>query len=251
MKRITYLIIGVLLTSCSNPVEDYIKNDFSSVVRRDNVKSEIQLEYSRISTALADITNRENKDVLIYDSLKNRCIFIERDIKARYKALERGTIYEYVAKHGFKDMLEYENEFYSTERKMNKLGKAVIPYSKYYKSQMDKLYSFMLASIDDITEYDSFSKHEEITDQYLYEQIIGSLYDRAIITDDEMKVLVRNILENYFANNPTPKVTSYNFIKEHEVWYIKISNSKNYHLKAIKNLDGEYDYEYEEVQNSL
>lgn len=246
------ITLSLLFVSCSSEVEKYIENDFSTKVRTDNLREELISECDRFFGVMNELKAEALKDHLPkYDSLLNRYNFIRKDIENRYRAIRFGTIVEYVMKHGYVVMDEYERERDRTKRNANELEKIIKPYLNYTNQKMAEFRTNVESFADSVVDFSSFKQNPEITDQFIFDEMLGNLTNTKNVSKDVVDNLAKDFVANYFASHPTPDVSSYEYQKEDDRWYIRLTNSKKFFLKAIKNMNGGYDYEYELTDNGL
>lgn len=241
-----------MLASCSSEVEKYIENEFSTQVRIDNLSAELINEYVRFEGVMNEFKAEALKDHLpTYDSLLNRYNYLRKDIDNRYRAMRYGTIVEYVMQHGYVVMDKYEQERDRTKRKANELEKIIKPYLNYTDLKMAEFRAGVMSFADSVVDFSSFEQAPGITDRAILDTMLGNLTDTKNVSKGVVDSLAKEFVANYFASHPTPSISSYEYQKEEDRWYVRFTNSQKYFLKAIKNKDGGYDYEYELTDNGL
>ncbi|MBR4048061.1 MAG: hypothetical protein IKK07_06375 [Bacteroides sp.] len=252
MKQLFFIALAFILASCSSEVEKYIENEFSTQVRIDNLSEELINECIRFEGVMNEFKAEALKNHLPkYDSLLNRYNYLRKDIDNRYRAMRYGTIVEYVMQHGYVVMDEYERERDRTKRNANELEKIIKPYLNYTDQKMVEFRTSVVSFADSVVDFSSFEQNPGITDRAILDTMLGNLTDTKNVSKDVVDSLAKDFVANYFASHPTPDISSYEYQKEDDRWYIRFTNSKKYYLKAIKNMDGGYDYEYELTDNSL
>ena len=97
----------------------------------------------------------------------------------------------------------------------------------------------------------TLTKDENITIEYVFNQLIGTPKAMAKPTEEEVANIANAILTNYFSENPTPTVKAHEYLKDVECWNVILSNDVQYMLKATKCDNGEYDYRYSVVEDAF
>lgn len=247
MKNIAIIALLLLATACSSPVEEYIKNDFSRIVREEGLDEEVEAEIERIIAQMKEMAVEANPDAKESEKLMAEYQRIKRDVESRMSSYERTGNYNYII--GIAGDAEKGDALYA---KAQRLKKKVKPYINHVDKQVDA-FTEALSCVEHETMMNSTNlvKNDSVTMEYIFNNVIGVPESFANPGEEELENIAVAVLTNYFIDNPTPVVKISKYQKDDENWYIKLSNDRHYLLNAIKCDNGEYDFEYKEVDDSF
>ena len=247
MKKLSILALCTLMAACSSPVEKYIVNDFARVVREDGLDDELEAEVNRLSAALNDLAAEANPEAKEAKELAAKAKKLEKELMARLNNYKRTGDYSYI----YNIYPEVERGEAMSD-KANRLANKARPYEKHKDKQI-KAFMDALDEVDGLALLNSteLEKDDSVSVQYVFNHIIGTPADMVTADEETLDSLATIVLSNYFIDNPTPKVKAHKYQKDKKCWYITLTDDTHYYLNAIKCDDGEYDYEYEEAENSL
>lgn len=247
MKNIAIVTILLLATACSSPVEDFIKNDFTRTVRENALEKEIETEVERIVTQMELMALEANKEAKEGEELMAKAQKMKKEIESRLDSYSRTGNYRYIINIAYDE--EECNALYAKAQRLKKKAK---PYTDHALRQIEA-FAYSLANVDSkaIMNSANLVKDDSVTLEYIFNKVVGVPSAFVNPEAEELESIAVAVLTNYFIDNPTPVVIFSEYQKKNGYWSIKLSNEKHYLLRATKCNDGEYDYEYKEVEDSF
>ena len=247
MKKLSILALCALVASCSSPVEKYIVNDFARVVREDGLQDELQAEVTHLSSMLNDMAAEANPEAKEAKELAAKAKKWGQEIMTRLNNYKRTGDYSYIV-----NIANDAENCDAMEAKANRLANKARPYEKHKEKQINAFVD-ALGDIDGVSLMNSTNlvKDESVTIQYVFNHVIGTPANMVTASEETLDSIATVVLTNYFIDNPTPTVKAHKYQKDNKCWYITLSDDTHYYLKAIKCDNGEYDYEYQEAENSM
>lgn len=247
MRNIAIIALLLLATACSSPVEEYIKNDFSRIVREEGLDEELEAEIERIIAQMKEMAVEANPDSKESEKLMAEYQRIKRDVESRMSSYERTGNYNYII--GIAGDAEKGDALYAKAQRLKKKAK---PYTDHALRQIEA-FAYSLANVDSkaIMNSANLVKDDSVTLEYIFNKVVGVPSAFVNPEAEELESIAVAVLTNYFIDNPTSVVIFSEYQKKNGYWSIKLSNEKHYLLRATKCNDGEYDYEYKEVEDSF
>lgn len=247
MKNTYLLAILLFAVSCTSPVENYIKNDFSRVVREDNLEYEVDTEIERIAAQMNEMAVEANPDAKESERLMAEAQRLKRDIESRLESFKRTGSYSYIV--AICDDEDNANAMYSKSQRLKNKAK---PYIVHVEKQLQAFTEALNdVECEELMNSVNLVKNDSVTPEYIFNNVVGVPGNFANPTEDELDNIALAALTNYFIDNPTPVIKISKYQKEYKNWYIQLSNDKHYLLNAMKCDNGDYEYEYKEVEDSF
>ena len=231
--------------ACTSPVETYIQNEFTTTIRLDGLNDEVDAEIENIVAILNRMSEDANLDAKESKRLAQSYEKAERDIETRYNNYKRTNNWI-----GFFSLSDAIDEANAVLAKSQRLKKKAQPYINHTKKQVDAL-TEALKSVDSkkLLLSANLVKNEEYSVERVFNIIIGTPSALAKPTKEDVDSIAQVALTNYFIENPTPTIKAYEFKKKNNHWQIILSNDTEYLMRAIKCIDGKYDYKYSKVES--
>ena len=222
-------------------------NDFPLSVRLEGIQDEIQDEASRWSSLLDNMASQANPEAKEAKDLAAKAKRTEKELYTRLNNYNRTGDYSYII-----NIVRDAEDCDEMAAKADRLARKVKPYVNHTNKQI-KAFQDAILRVDGAHLISSgyLTADTSIDEQFIFEHVIGVPDKMMNPTEATLDSLATAVLTNYFADNPTPTVTVHQYQKDKKCWYISLSDETHYYLSAVKCDNGEYEYEYQEADNSL
>ncbi len=247
MKNFFFIAFFFLTVGCTSSVENYIKNEFPQNLREDSLENEQKIEEERITIALKDMANDANPDAAESEKLMAQYRKLRKSLDSRHRAFDRTNNLYYVI-NIFNDE-ENCNNLYAKAQRLKKKSR---PYINHVDKQIESFVK-CLKEVDckALIRSDKSIKNDTVGIEYIFNHIIGVPDSLANPSKEDMKKIANAVWNKYFIENPTPKVKACEYNDDDDNWFILLSNNEHYLLKVIECDDGEYKYEYKQIEDSF
>ena len=245
-SMITFALLGFTV-SCTSPAEEFIQNEFATTVRLDALEEEIENEITSIVDSLNNMAEKANPDALESKRLEQLYKKAKRDIDTRMNNYNRTGSYTYII--GIYNDAEIAEANLAKSRKLKKKAQS---YINHTKKQVEALVEALNAvDSEKLALSTTLVKNEKVSIDTIFKNIIGTPKALANPTKEDIESAALTILTNYFVDNPTSTVKAFEYKKSDDHWLVILSNNAEYVVRAIKCTDGEYDYQYSEVESTF
>ena len=242
MKRLSIILIAALLfaVGCTSQAEKYIQNDFTRVVREDGLKKELDTEVKRITKALKSMSNSANPNAKKSQAMAAKYKKIAKSVNNRINSFNSTGNYYYL--WGILGDAEAADNAYAQSQR---LKKKAMPFMNHTNKQI-KRFTAALNAIDAkaLVNTPNLVKVDSINVEYIFKHLIGTPKEFAKPEDAEVESMAKVILTNYFAENPTPTIKSYEYKEDMANWHIVLSDDSHYTLNVVELSDGQLEYQY-------
>lgn len=247
MKKLMIFALCALAASCSSPVEKYIANDFSRVVREEGLQEEIQEEVKRWSSLLGEMASEANPEAKEAKELAAKAKKMEQELKTRVNNYNRTGNYSYII-----NIANDADNCDAMAAKAERLANKARPYEKHKEAQI-KAFAASIEAVDAVSlmSASDLAEDSSVDAQFVFNHIIGVPENKVTASKETLDSIATIVLTNYFISHPTPTVKAHKYQKDEECWYITLTDDTHYYLSAIKCDNGEYDYEYQKTEGSM